>query len=294
MSEQDAIAQQEILQQLNANTINAYRELWTLNARRNLYDYKKGKKINNIATYLPDMSKTPIVVCGGGPSLDEQIPFLKEIRDKVVIFAVDMSLMALLNNGIEPDFLVNVDAEGDLIKKQFLHIDQQKRLKTFLLFSVYTNPECLEAWPGRVMYYKLYDPSNPVYTELGNNFYSNLYGVPSKLNVGDFTVCMCCQFSKYVAFAGIDFAFYKNKYRADGCLDFDEDPKFNKDECLLVQDYQGNDIYTTDLMLDYSKQFHMNLLEYEKFSKLFNLSKGIVQRPYQMEEFKDYLTNILN
>ena len=291
---QDQKAQDEILAQLNKNTIEAYRELWTLNARRNYHDYKKrGKKINNISNYLPDMNRHPILVCGAGPSLDEHIDFIKEYRDKIVVFAVDMALMALINSGIEPDFLVNVDAEGDLLRKEFASLDQKKRIKTTLLFSVFTNPECLEKWPGKVMYYRLYDPGNPVYTELGNTMFPDLYGIPSKLNVGDFTVCMCTQMCKHVAFTGIDFAFYRNKYRADGCMIFDVDPVFDINKCVLVQDYKGEDIYTTDLMLDYAKQFDMNFDLYSQHAQLFNLSKGIVQRPYQLDEFKNFIDHVL-
>ncbi|HEX3973827.1 MAG TPA: 6-hydroxymethylpterin diphosphokinase MptE-like protein [Stellaceae bacterium] len=53
------------------------------------------------------------VIVGAGPSLDECLPRLKEIRDRVVVFSAGTALRPLLRNGIVPDFhceLENVPA----------------------------------------------------------------------------------------------------------------------------------------------------------------------------------------
>jgi len=53
------------------------------------------------------------VVVGAGPSLDECLPRLKEIRDRVMLFSAGTALRPLLRNGIVPDFhceLENVPA----------------------------------------------------------------------------------------------------------------------------------------------------------------------------------------
>lgn len=293
----DAAKQQElaILKQINANTINAFRPLWERNAKLNYYEIGKRKKINNIKNYMPDMNKTPILVCGGGPSLEDHYDFIKENRGKFVLFAVDMTINALIAHDIYPEFLVNVDPQGSVLCECIKKLNLGKRrIPTIMLMSVFTSPEILHYWTGDVMYYRLFDPDNPVYTEQGEKYYSNLIGIPSKLNVGEFTVSMATFFSKYVAFTGIDFAFYKDKYRSHGSIDLAPTETDHGDSkvdgnSLLVQDYKGDNIYTTDLMLDYAKQFQTNLPFYEKQSKIFNLSKGIVQRPYALDEFKNYL-----
>jgi hypothetical protein len=60
------------------------------------------------------------VVVGAGPSLDECLPRLKEIRDRVVLFSAGTALRPLLRNGIVPDFhceLENVPATVDAINE---------------------------------------------------------------------------------------------------------------------------------------------------------------------------------
>lgn len=60
------------------------------------------------------------VVVGAGPSLDECLPRLKEIRDRVVLFSAGTALRPLLRNGIVPDFhceLENVPATVDAVNE---------------------------------------------------------------------------------------------------------------------------------------------------------------------------------
>lgn len=58
------------------------------------------------------------VIAGAGPSLDEGIEKLREIRDRVVLFSAGTALRPLLRNGIVPDFhceLENVPAVFDVV-----------------------------------------------------------------------------------------------------------------------------------------------------------------------------------
>jgi hypothetical protein len=60
------------------------------------------------------------VVVGAGPSLDECLPRLKEIRGRVVLFSAGTALRPLLRNGIVPDFhceLENVPATVDAVNE---------------------------------------------------------------------------------------------------------------------------------------------------------------------------------
>jgi len=60
------------------------------------------------------------VVVGAGPSLDECLPRLKEIRNRVVLFSAGTALRPLLRNGIVPDFhceLENVPATVEAVNE---------------------------------------------------------------------------------------------------------------------------------------------------------------------------------
>jgi hypothetical protein len=69
------------------------------------------------------------VIVGAGPSLDECLPRLKEIRDSVMLFSAGTALRPLLRNGIVPDFhceLENVPATVDALKEASKYGDLSK------------------------------------------------------------------------------------------------------------------------------------------------------------------------
>lgn len=51
----------------------------------------------------------PAIICGAGPSLEKQIPFLKELKDKALIIAGGSSLNALSFGGVLPHFSTALD-----------------------------------------------------------------------------------------------------------------------------------------------------------------------------------------
>ena len=51
------------------------------------------------------------IVVGAGPSLDHALPLIKEGFPKPVVIAADSSLRALRTIGVDPDFVVSMDAE---------------------------------------------------------------------------------------------------------------------------------------------------------------------------------------
>jgi hypothetical protein len=85
--------------------------------------------LNNIITNLPSFVATqgviqlkdvltgvPAVIVAAGPSLDKNIDLLANMRDRVLIIAVDTSYRILLQRGIVPHFLVSVDARPASLK----------------------------------------------------------------------------------------------------------------------------------------------------------------------------------
>ena len=81
----------------------------------------------NLRAEFPILCKTPqlskecrIAVVGSGPSLENDIPWLKANRNKLIVFAVHSAIRVLRKHGIEPDFQVTLDTEllEDLPKLQ--------------------------------------------------------------------------------------------------------------------------------------------------------------------------------
>ena len=94
---------------VDINTITRYSRYWLKNTLENL------SKINSIDTYkLSDLEGKFVgqaaLVAAAGPSLLENIDFIKNNREKFVIFGVNKAIKTLLDNGITPDFAVCADA----------------------------------------------------------------------------------------------------------------------------------------------------------------------------------------
>lgn len=68
------------------------------------YHHRLLKPVSKTETNLP-----PAVAVGSGPSLDQNIEYLKRIRDKIVIFGSGTGTSVLLQNGIQPDFHCEIE-----------------------------------------------------------------------------------------------------------------------------------------------------------------------------------------
>lgn len=92
----------ELVMMTNAATNFAAKPFWLIEGRPRLH--------------RPELA----VIVGAGPSLDECLPRLKEIRARVVLFSAGTALRPLLRNGIVPDFhceLENVPATVDAVNE---------------------------------------------------------------------------------------------------------------------------------------------------------------------------------
>ena len=94
---------------VDVNTITRYSKIWLDNTLTNI------GKINNGNVYkLSDLDGKfegqAALVAAAGPSLTENISYIKSNRGKFVIFCVNKALKILLDNGITPDFVVCADA----------------------------------------------------------------------------------------------------------------------------------------------------------------------------------------
>ncbi|MEI6876125.1 MAG: 6-hydroxymethylpterin diphosphokinase MptE-like protein, partial [Spirochaetota bacterium] len=93
---------------INENTLRRFGRLWVRNLARNAGALAGLPGINGLAGLFEGI---PALVVAAGPSLDEVLPRLGEIRERCLLVAVDTALRSLLGRGIEPDFLVVVDPQ---------------------------------------------------------------------------------------------------------------------------------------------------------------------------------------
>ncbi|HHO0967245.1 TPA: motility associated factor glycosyltransferase family protein [Campylobacter jejuni] len=104
-----------------------------------------------------------IVVCAG-PSLQKQIPLLKQYQENFVIFCVDGAYPLLVKNNIIPDYVLNLDFE-EYPLKFFKEVNPEN--KTLFILSASTHPSVVDY---------LYKKQIPLSIALNDNFpYQNLH-----------------------------------------------------------------------------------------------------------------------
>ncbi|PTC01159.1 hypothetical protein C9975_03555 [Thalassospira xiamenensis] len=74
-------------------------------------NFRNGVKLLDLnrVNQLPEGLDQPVFVVGNGPSLDDEIEFIKSVRDQVLLISCGTTLKALWRNGIQPDFHAEVE-----------------------------------------------------------------------------------------------------------------------------------------------------------------------------------------
>ena len=83
-----------------------FAKLWQRNIFINLRTFTKNPDIRNVFD-----TKKSVAVIAAGPSLDEDITYLRQNRNQYEIFATDTALSSLVAQGIIPDAVVSIDAQ---------------------------------------------------------------------------------------------------------------------------------------------------------------------------------------
>lgn len=116
----------------------------------------------NIAKHIPRMlrgaplfrlqsiaSGVPGLVIAPGPSLEEAIPFLKNVRDHAVLIAVDTAHRILLRHGIHAHLVVSVD----FTELNVRHFDDVDDPYTALVAFPGIDPAISEKYPNRTFFF---------------------------------------------------------------------------------------------------------------------------------------------
>jgi len=111
----------------NKNTIRRFIHLMPYNQLHNLQYLEKNTVVPKLAKIWD--KEVPVIIIGAGPSLREDIEVLKEIRNRVYLFAVDSALPFLLQNDIVPDAYICIEADKPMT------FFEDERVKDIPLFA---------------------------------------------------------------------------------------------------------------------------------------------------------------
>lgn len=141
----------------------------------------KGLRCGDINHLREKLSGKPYVAVGLGPSLAYQIQELKKIQDKVFIGVSDNALRELLDAGIDPDIVFQV--EWRIESLGFYH-NLKFRKPAVFCYMQGIHPKILEAWPYDFIAY----PSPYIDVIFGGHTQGHQWPAFYGTTVGDFAI----------------------------------------------------------------------------------------------------------
>jgi hypothetical protein len=160
----------------------------------------------NFSNFVDKFKDIPAILVGGGASLIEHIPLLKQLENKAIIFAAGTTIEILLNHGVTPTFMAAIDQ--DPISEGGLHEHLEEDIP--LIFD------------GQVAQNSLYYKGKKIQMQLNVNRYTGMVmpnlpiieSAPSIGNVGlDILHKMGCS---PILMVGMDFSYGYGKLYCDG------------------------------------------------------------------------------
>ncbi|MFP4383568.1 MAG: motility associated factor glycosyltransferase family protein [Spirochaetia bacterium] len=120
--------------EVNRNTLKKFGRLWVRNLISNLPLLSCYRGVNELSGMFKGI---PSLMIAAGPTLDNILPLLPELRKRLFITAVDTALGPCLKAGVEPDAVVVVDPQYWNTR----HLDNLSLENAFLISESSTHPK---------------------------------------------------------------------------------------------------------------------------------------------------------
>lgn len=95
--------------QVNTNTLEKFSALWMRNSCRNLHYLGELDGVSRYERACPPALGA--LVLAAGPTLADVLPYLAELKKRLLVICTDTALRACLRAGVEPDVIVLVDPQ---------------------------------------------------------------------------------------------------------------------------------------------------------------------------------------
>lgn len=190
----------------------------------------------------------PAILIAAGPSLDNNIEKLKQIKDSAFIMAVDTALNTVLKHDIIPDMTISVDGHKPLV------LFEDERVKNIpISLSAISNAKIIEQ-NNAMRFYELEQGEylSAIYNKLGKE----IKGLPTGGSVANNACSLLTLMGfKTIIFMGLDLAYpggiehTKEAYHELTLIDK------SKKEYIEIEDIWGNKVLTEENMNLYRKWF---------------------------------------
>ncbi len=236
------------------------------------------------------------VIVSTGPSLSKQLPLLKEVQERVVIFAADSAYPILMQNDIVPDYVCMVE-RTDFTAEFFKHDFGNKDDKTTFLLASLVHPNAIEYLEKRGRNYIL------IPKHLNFAQYVDLKAfalLSSAVSVAHMALALALELEfKELVFIGQDLAY--DDVGHSHPKDYQHSANFESEayEKIKVVAYGGEGFVESHEIWIFFRQILEDLIKYVVSAKIYNATQGgariegMIEKPFS-ECCKDFNENKQN
>jgi len=214
----------------------------------------------------------PIFVIGNGPSLDNDLAFIKKNQDNVIIISSGTSLKPLLNYGIQPDIHVEQERPKSIYHwvKKIGYEDTLKEIPLVCLNTVY--PGILALFKQPYVLLKAGDAGTSFIQQYVSNQYLELFYCNPTVTNASTSAAIAMGFENLYLF-GLDYGFKsEDEHHAKGSI-YQDFKNYKVKGHFTVPGNFTDEVFTTRIF-DNSRGVLERLLEQNPSVKCMNFSDG--------------------
>jgi hypothetical protein len=201
----------------NAKVLKAWLPKWIRNAADN-YNHISGAP--SLGWLRASAKGLPVIVCGIGPSLDDDIPALRMAQNNAIIVATDAAVRPLLAGGVKPHLAVNFDCKQEQATL-FSGLDRFTRHIPLLANSCLSR-HALDAWAGPKLFFNMQHVGVEFMDVVLPTLYPEFGQLSNHGTVGNTAILLAYQMgAKTILLSGMDLCYRKDgdgwRYR---CTDY--------------------------------------------------------------------------
>lgn len=190
-------------------------------------------------------SNIPVIICGAGPSLNDNIDFLKKMNNKAIIIACGSAITSLSYHNIRPHIAVAIDPT----ENEYIQLKNMTTNEILFVFSSRVNPDIFNCFnailslmhssDGQEMEHKLLEDLGIISEKIGQDLNEDAMSVSSSaLSLSYFLGC------DPIILCGIDLAYTKDKNYAAGVLEDSLNDNINKNDVSFGKNYNNQEVKT--------------------------------------------------
>lgn len=247
-------------------------EIWAV-------EHTVGNIKNSIPVYygdhkVPEENDIPAFIVASGPSLDNSMEYIKRNKEKAVIFSCGTAINKLLDEGIVPDFHIEIERTKSTYEKLMFKYDKDLFKDVFIVAANNVYPDVFKLTPRSAMFLKGDDTGTLFFEEIPN--IERLSSTNPTVTNGAFALCSNMGFKEIYLF-GTDLGYINpKKHHSSGTVYDDKNFMYYKDEFPSHIKVKGNFrefVYTEDIFMYSKNKLEEQIKNYQGI-KVYNTSDG--------------------